>query len=178
MTSMEYTQLKAFARIDGVLVALVWTASFAFYVMGMASPALMFVAMVVGVASPIFAATRLRRYRDGVLGGTLSFRRGYAYTALVFFYAALLFAVAQFVYFQFIDNGFMASCVSSLTGDPQMREALKASGMEKAFDEALGAMLRTRPIDYALNYFTTNVILGLLLSLPIAGVVRRKAAMP
>lgn len=172
----EYAQMKAFARVDGVLVALVWTASFAFYVAGLAHPALMMVAMLVGLASPVYAGKRLCHYRDGVLGGELSFRRGYAYTALVFLYAALLFAVVQFVYFRFLDNGFVASCLTALTSNPEAMQALKASGMESAFNDALAQMVAVRPIDYALSYFTTNVALGLMLGLPIAGVVSRGAA--
>ena len=35
MTAEEYIQLKAFARIDGALLSVMWIASFALYVIGM-----------------------------------------------------------------------------------------------------------------------------------------------
>lgn len=176
MDALEYSRLRAFARIDGALVALAWTASFAFYVAGLATPTLMAAAALVGLASPVLAGMRLCRYRDGACGGRLSFRRGYFYSALVFLYAALLFAVAQFAYFQFIDGSFVASRVLAMASDAEVKQALQASGMEQSFGEAVNAMLTVRPIDYALNYFTTNVLIGLVLALPIAGVARRSGA--
>lgn len=176
MTAMDYSRLKAYARIDGALVALTWTASFGFYVAGMATPALMLVALLIGVVSLFITGKRLCLYRDGVCDGLLSFRRGYLYAALTFLYAALLFAVAQFAYLQFLDNGFFASSLMAMTSKPDMKQAIKASGMEQAFNEAVNTMLTVRPIDYALNYFTTNILLGLILALPIAGVASRSQA--
>lgn len=173
MTTEEYIQLKAFARIDGAWLALVWTASFALYIGGMTNPLLMMAGMLVAVCSPFFVAARLRRFRDRVREGYLSFRRAYAYSALTFFYGALLFAVAQFVYFQFIDQGYIANRVAEVMGDPQMRQVIKAYGMGQAMDETIQALRDTRPIDYALSYFTTNVIIGILLSLPVAGVMKK-----
>ena len=107
MTPQEYTQLKAFARIDGALLSAIWIASFAAYITGLGNSLLMMIGMAMAVGSLIFAAGRTRRFRDKALNGTISFGRAYVYVILMFFYAAILFAVAQFVYFQFIDNGYL-----------------------------------------------------------------------
>ena len=60
---------------------------------------------------------RLKRFRDNVLEGVISFSRALLYSMLVYFYAALLMAAAQFVYFQFIDNGFMLSQYAEVTSN-------------------------------------------------------------
>lgn len=173
MTTEEYTQLKAFARIDGILVALLWTASFACYIGGMAHPALMIVGMGTAVSTPFFVFSRLRRFRNSILDGTLSFGRGYLYSAHTFLYAALLFALAQFVYFQFIDQGYLLSKVAEVLSDPVTERTIREAGMRQAVDETLRTMWQTRPIDYALSYFSSNIIIGLLLALPIAAVAKR-----
>ena len=107
MTALEYIQLKAYARQDGFFLALLWIASFVFYIMGLTNQMLGMAAIMLAVATPFFVAGRLRRFRDDGREGVISFRRGYAYTILVFFYGAVLLAVAQFLYFAYFDNGYL-----------------------------------------------------------------------
>ena len=173
MTAEEYVQLKAFARIDGAWVAGLWTVSFAFYILGITQPPMMIMGMVAAVLSPFYAAVRLGKFRDRVRDGVISFGRAYLYSAHTFFCAALLFAAAQFAYFQFLDNGFLADRVAEVLGDPQTRQVIRAYGMDQAVSNTLQAIRSLRPIDYALNYLTTNIIIGLLLSLPVAAVTKR-----
>lgn len=173
MTSEEYIQLKAFARIDGALLSVMWIASFACYVAGMSEPMLMMFGMLIAVCSPVFATVRVRKFRDDARGGTISFGRAYGYTVLTFFYAALLFAVAQFVYFQFIDGGYIMSRITEMMNEDANRQIIEAYGMGETLNESLKLMGETRPIDYALNYLTLNIMLGMVLGLPIAAVTKR-----
>lgn len=175
MTTSEYIQLKAFARIDGVLLALFWIGSFTLYIAGMRNPLFMMGGLAMAVSSPFFAATRVRRFRDNVRNGELDFKTAYLYAALQFFYSALLFAVAQFVYFQYLDNGYIASQVIEILNDSQSKAILQQNGMWKTMEEAVGAIKNTRAIDFALNYLVTNIIIGLVLGLPIAAYVRKQA---
>lgn len=174
MSSEEYRQLKAFARVDGVLLAVMWTASFACCIGGLASPMLSLIGMLIGIFSPFFAAMRLIKFRDNVRDGIISFRRGYAYTVLMFFYAAILFALAQLIYFQFIDQGYIMSRMTMLMSDDVNRKAMDAYGMTETFRQAIAQMSQTRPIDYALSYLSINIFLGFILGLPIAAVTNRK----
>lgn len=91
----------------------------------------------------------------------------------MFFYAALLFAVAQFVYFEFIDNGHIMSQIINMMNEPQNKKIIEAYGMTKSMDDSLRIMAETRAIDYALNYLSVNIIIGLIVSLPIAGIMKR-----
>ena len=173
MTPEEYKQLKAYSRIDGALLGVMWTISFACYVMGMSNPMLMMGGLLIAVCSPFFAAARVRKFRNEVRDGILSFGRGYGYSVLMFFYAALIFAVAQYVYFQFIDNGHIMSQIVSMMNEPQNKKIIEAYGMAKSMEESLKVMSQTSAIDYALNYLSVNIFMGLILSLPIAAVMRR-----
>lgn len=173
MTPEEYKQLKAYARIDGVLLGMVWIASFACYVIGMRMPALMMTGMIIAISSLFIAATRVKKFRDYVLDGTISFGRGYAYSILIFFYAALIFAAAQFVYFQFLDNGNIMSALTDMMNEPQNKQIIDAYKLKPSLDESLKLMAATRPIDYALNYLSVNIIIGLITSLPIATVMKK-----
>ena len=174
MTPEEYRQITAFARVDGALLAGVWTVSFACNIAGMDGSMLVMAGLLLAVCSPFFVASRLRKFRDGARDGIISFMQAYAYTALAFFYAAILFAVVQFVYFRFIDNGYVMSHVMAVMNDEQTRQALTAYGMADAMDESIRQMAQTRPIDYAMGYLPLNILAGLILGLPIAAVMQRR----
>jgi hypothetical protein len=85
MTPSEYLQLKAFARIDGGLLALLWSASFACYIKGLQYPVLGITALLLMLLTPFYVAYRLKRFRDVDLNGVISLMRGWAFVALVFF---------------------------------------------------------------------------------------------
>ena len=170
MTPQEYIQLKAFARQDGVLLALLWTGSLYCYIQGLTHPILSIVSLLLIAASPFFAASRLRHFRDYGREGIISFSRSYAYTILIFFYAGVLFAIAIYVYFAFLDKGFFMSKIMEVFSG---RKALQAYGLEGQMEENLKFLTELRPIDFALNMLTINIITGFFLGVPIAAIMQR-----
>ena len=174
MTPEEYVQLKAFARQDGALLSLMWIGGFVCYILGMTNPLMGMLSVMLIVASPFFAASRLRHFRDYAREGLISFRRGYAYTVLTFFYAGLLLAVAFYVYFAFIDKGFLVSRLMEVMNSDEGREALQTYGMVDEMREGMKELASLRPIDFALNMLTVNIMTGFFLGLPIAAVMRRE----
>lgn len=173
-TREEYEQLKAFARIDGALVGVFWIISFACFIGEFTNPVLGLVSLITGVSSLVFATLRLRKFRDNILGGVISFRRALCYSFFTYFYASLLMAVAQFVYFQFIDNGFLISQYTAIMADAGI-----AGMMQKAYgitpDDmklAMDTLATLRPIEVALQFLTTNIIIGMMVSLPTAAIIK------
>ena len=176
MTPAEYIQLKAFARIDGALVALLLTSSFASYLAGLKNPLLGMVALLLLVATPFWVARRLRRFRDQVLLGVISLLRGWAFYILVFFYAGVLLALVQYVYFAFLDQGYLLSMFQDALSSPEARKALAQYGLHEQLAESLKMLSDLRPIDFALNVLTMNICVGIVLGLPVAALVRRPSA--
>ena len=174
MTPEEFVQLKAFARQDGALLSLVWIGGFICYIQGMTNPLMGMLAVLLIIASPFFAASRLRHFRDYAREGLISFARGYAYTVLTFFYAGLLLAVALYVYFAYIDNGFLLGKLNEVMNSEEGRQAIKAYGMVEQMREGMKELASLRPIDYALNMLTINIMTGFFLGIPIAALMQRK----
>ena len=88
---------------------------------------------------------------------------------------ALLMAAAQFVYFQFIDQGFMLSKYAEITNTPEFKTMLSAYGMKPDdMKLAMDNLASLRPIDIALQFLTTNIILGFMISLPIAAMMKSR----
>ena len=173
MTAPEDVQLKAYARQDGFFLALLWIASFACYIMGISNGMLGMAAMILAVMTPFFVAGRLRRFRDEGREGVISFRRSYAYTVFVFFYGAVLLAVAQFIYFAYLDNGYLLSTYSKIVSSSEGHELIQQYGMSQVVNDSLSEMASLRPIDFALNILTINILVGFVLGVPIGLVMQR-----
>ena len=173
MTPIEYVQLKAFARQDGALLALLWVATFLLYIIGVSNQLLGMAAFFLMCYTPFFVAGRLGKFRNNACNGVISFRRGYAYTVFVFFYGGVLFAVAQYLYFAFMDHGFLLSQFSKMVSSAEMQQVLKQYNMTQMVDESLQEMAKTRPIDSALNMLTINISLGFVIGLPLGLIMQR-----
>ena len=154
MTPQEYVQLKAFARQDGALLSLLWIGALVCYIQGLTNPLLGMAALVLIVISPFYAANRLRHFRDYAREGVISFGRGYAYTVLTFFYAGLLLALALYVYFAFIDKGYLLGHFTSVVSSEEGRQVLKMYGMaEQQVKDGLQELAQMRPIDYGRAFY-------------------------
>lgn len=173
---MEYIQLKAFARQDGAILAVLWVLSFVCYLVGLSHPMLSTIAFGLMLLTPFALARLLRHYRDKVLSGVVSVRRGWLFSVLVFFYASLLLAIVQYVYFAFIDKGYMLAMFGQMVSEPAMQQQLQQMGMAESLQEAQQQLASIRPIDLVLNLLTGNILTGMVLALPIAVIMRRQSA--
>ena len=91
-------------------------------------------------------------------------------------YASLLMALAQYVYFAYIDGGHLVSAYSALASTPEAASMLEAYGMGKQqMQQAISEMAQTDPIYIVLNILSMNVTCGIVLSLPAAAIIKRKA---
>ena len=130
ITSIEYIQLKAFARQDGALLALLWVFTSVLYIIGMTNQLIGLAATMLIIYTPFFVGGRLRNFRDYGREGLISFRRGYAYTVFVFFYAGVLFAIAMYLYLTFMDNGYLMSQMSKVLTSDEAQQAMEADGAD------------------------------------------------
>ena len=174
MTPEEYKQLKAFARQDGALLSLLWIGALVCYIIGMANSMMAMASMLLAVVSPFYAANRLRHYRDEVLEGFISFMRAYGYTVLTYFYAGLLLAVAIWVYFSFLDKGYLMGKISDAFLSEQGQQMMTLYGITEQMKQGLEQMSQMRPIDHALNMLTINITAGFILGMPVAALMQRK----
>lgn len=165
----EKKQLHAFARIDGLIIGAVWVASFCCYVYGLKSPTVGMIGNVLALLSPIMAYKRVRAFRDNVRDGVLSFLRAVNYYILIFAYAAVLFAFVQYVYFAFIDGGYLYHAYLSIIMKPEYEALIKAYGMTLAqMRDMMDQISQVPAITIALDILVFNVGVGIFLSVPAA----------
>ena len=86
-----------------------------------------------------------------------------------------MLALALYVYFAFIDKGYLLGHFTSVVSSEEGRQVLKMYGMaEQQVKDGLQELAQMRPIDYALNMLTVNITTGFLLGLPIAALMKRQ----
>lgn len=175
MKPEEYKQLAAFARIDGLYLGLLWIVSFSCFIGNFSHPMLGSAAMLIALYSPFFVARRLKKFRDTARDGIISFRRALAYSMFVFFYGSLIFAVAQYVYFAFIDGGYVINQYSKMFSTPEAKQMINALfGNDMQMKRELLTMSEIRPIELALNFLSCNISVGIITSVPIAAILKRQ----
>ena len=169
MTASEYTQLRAFARNDGAFLGIMWMVSFVLTMLSPKVPLLGTFGLTLAFLTPFFVVRRIRMFRDHIREGLLGYWSGYSYSMSMFFYAALLLALVQYVWFAFVDDGSFLS-----TTLEQMKQMLLANKYpEQEVNAAIGQMKNMRPIDWAIYFLSTNVIMGFVLSVVIAFITKR-----
>lgn len=169
ITTQNIIQLRAFARQDGLLLALLWIASFAAIIYWPETS----VGQVLLLATPFLIAWRMRAFRNDALNGVMSYRRAFAYSLHVFFYAALVFALAQYAYFRYLDGGRFVMLLAQ--GVEEMKEVYSQGQSSPAIEdwlkqtETVPEQIRsTRPIELTFIFMTMNLWIGFFSSFLIA----------
>ncbi len=166
-------QLKAFARQDGFFLFLLWAVSFVAIVTDPSSS----LGSLLALATPFFVGWMLVRFRDYALGGVISFRRALAFSLYTFFYASLLFAVGQFVYFRFLDNGaLLTMLMASVKSLEPLYEAQGISLVD--LRQSLAMVGQFSAVEVAFVFMMQNILIGCFLSFPIALFTRKGKASP
>lgn len=168
ITSESLIQVKAFARQDGMYMSLVWLASMWLTFHSTESVW----GPMLALCTPFFVAWRLQSFRDYALDGLISFRRGLMFACYMFFYASLIFAVGQFVYFKFLDGGLF---MQTLTDNVEVLKPLyKEQGVNvEDLDLALKTIGMMKPVDLTFTFMMYNISVGAFLS-PIISLFCKK----
>ena len=161
-------QLRAFARQDGLILSLVWVCSFAAALYIPQSDIGSFLAL----STPFVVAWRLMQFRKNALDGIISFRRGLAYSWFTFFYASLLFCLAQYIYFRFLDTGLFRSILSNAL--QTVSEVYQASGIDtQESRNTIEELMTLKPMQLSFLFMMQNIFIGTIMSLPIAAICMR-----
>ena len=107
MTQNQPISLQQTAMYFGTLMGLFWIIKFTFLPLGFTIPLLQLLFVLLTFFVPILGYLYARKFRNRYCGGSITFSRAFAFTVLMYLFAALLAAVAHYIYFRYIDNGFL-----------------------------------------------------------------------
>ena len=133
---------------------------------------------------PFLVFRLVKRYRDSYCAGNIEFSRAFVFSVLIMVFGALLASVAHYIYFAFIDGGAM---VGALVQGIEQLQSVDLSALEGVdgdamaqFDQYVEVMKQTAqqlramsPIDVTVGMLSNNFSWSVVLSLPIALVVKK-----
>ena len=167
--------IGAYARVYGLYMGIFWAVKFVFFPLGFSYPVFSFIFLLLTIMVPFVGAWFVKKIRDGVLDGRLGFWQAFLLSTNIYMYASLIAAIVHFIYFRFIDNGFILN--SYLESVNQMQELL-GSGEAAANIEMLKAnvelMGTLSPIQIVFSLLSNKVVFGLFISLLAAVFLKRR----
>ncbi|MBQ8501620.1 MAG: DUF4199 domain-containing protein [Bacteroides sp.] len=170
-----YTQ--RYAMIFGTYMGVFWILKFVLFPLGLMVPFLSFLFVGLTLCVPFMGYYYARSFRNQVCGGAIGLMQAFAFAVLMYMFASLLTAVAHYVYFRFIDGGFILD-----TCEAQIRQVAQSGipGIEAYTDmysETLQVMRALNPLEITLQLISTNFFVGIMLALPTALLVMKRRPM-
>lgn len=165
-----------YAMLFGTYLGGFWILKFVLFPLGLTVPFLSFLFLGLTLCVPFMGYYYVRMYRNVACGGNISFLQAWIFTVFMYMFAALLTAVAHYIYFRFIDHGYIINVYESQikilneSGIPRIEE------YADIFSNTLETARTFTPIDITLQLVSWNVFGGSLLAFPTALFVMRHKA--
>lgn len=174
MTQNQPISLQQTAMYFGTLMGLFWIIKFTFLPLGFTIPLLQLLFVLLTFFVPILGYLYARKFRNRYCGGSITFSRAFAFTILMYLFAALLAAVAHYIYFRYIDNGFL---IDSYIGQLEAMKPTATEELKESIDqfiEGFSLISSLSPIQLTFQLISQNFLYGTLLALPTALLVMRR----
>lgn len=166
--------MNKYAMQFGTYMGFFWIVKFAFFPLGLTIPFLEFLFLILTILVPFVGYYLTRLYRDKVCGGGISFGHAWVFTTFMYMFAALLTSVGHYIYFRFIDNGFVASAYIEMVKQLGKSQPADLGDSLKQIEDAIKMLGNLRPIELIMQLLSQNVIYGAFMALPIAFFVKKR----
>ena len=174
MTQQRNSQ-QQMAMLYGTYMGLFWIVKFIFLPLGLTEPMLGLLFVLLTCAVPFVAYYMTRTYRQRYVDGEFSFFSAFVFSFQIYLFAAILTAIAHYVYFQYIDQGFIYDNILAqmdlLKDEPSMK------GQVEQIKSSMNVLYELSPIKLTMQLLSQNVFYGVIFSLPVAlfGMKRKMA---
>lgn len=166
--------LQQHAMYYGTMMGLFWIIKFTLLPMGFRIPLLQLLFIFATCFVPVLGYIYARKYRNKFCDGKISLYKGLIFTVSMYFYASILTAAGHYIYFQFIDNGYLTDTYLNIL------ESLKES-MAGVYEESIDQLIENvtkiaqlSPLQLSLQLISQNIFYGILLSIPTALFIMKK----
>jgi hypothetical protein len=161
------------AMVNGLMLGGFWVIKYILFIGGTAISWLGVVNVALSPLTIFFTYILTKAYKI-LLGGQISFKQAFGHILLLYFFASLIEALPQYIFFRYI-----ASPEYMQTMIEQAAAILKSISVEKAMEQdVIDQFSALTPINLTFQGILTNVFYGIILGIPIAGIICRKAIDP
>ena len=167
--------LQRYAMHFGTLMGVYWIIKFIFFPLGLTSSLFLLIFIGLTFAVPFIGYRYARLVRDKVYNGVMNFTQSWLFLVFMYMFASLLMAVGHYIYFRYIDNGYILNTYTqvlestTMTGNIEGIESYVSYAKEML--ELMGAMT---PIEKTMQLLSSNMLNCSILSLITAFFVMKK----
>lgn len=152
--------MQRYAMLFGTYMGGFWILKFILFPVGLSVPFLLFLFMGLTLCVPFMGYYYARMYRNQVCGGGISFLHAWVFTVFMYMFAALLAAVAHYIYFRFIDHGYVINTCETMVDTLAQSNMPGMDSYIATYQEALETARLLSPIDITLQMISSNVFWG------------------
>ena len=116
----------------------------------------------------------VRMYRNRFCGGYISFIQAWIFLIFMFLFASLLTSVAHYLYFQFIDHGYIVNTYIKMLNDTINTQQSAMEAYREPLQQITDLIGSMTPIDITMQLLSQNVFYGSILAIPIALFVMKR----
>ena len=174
MTNYKPT-LQECAMRYGTGMGLLWAFKFMLFPLGLRIPFLQLLFIVLTIGVPFLGYIFAKKFRERHCGGRHHFFYVRFYSLPLCICSPLyLLAVVHYIYFRYIDGGFVFEAYRSIlnqfkeTAGPELTTSLNQ------FEEAIDLLSGLTPLEMTFQLISQNMFYGMLMAIPTALIVMRK----
>lgn len=168
------SSIQKYAMHFGTYMGAYWILKFILFPLGLTIPFLLLLFLGLTLGVPFMGYHYARIYRNKLCGGYISFAQAWIFTVFMYLFAALLAAVAHYIYFRYMDNGFIANAYISLIDEAVKMQPIQMSPYADQLKEMIELIKAMTPIDITLQLLSQNVFYGSILAIPTALFVMKR----
>lgn len=166
--------LQKYAMHFGTYMGMYWILKFILFPLAFSIPFLLFLFICLTLAVPFLGYHYAKMYRDKICEGTIGFAHACLFTLFMYMFASLLVAVAHYIYFQFIDHGFIINqCVALMQQTTAELPEMEAN--REFFQNTIDGVRALSPIDITMQILSNDVFWGSIMAVPTALFVMKKS---
>lgn len=166
--------MQRYAMLFGTYMGGYWILKFILFPLGLSVPFLLFLFMILTLCVPFMGYYYARMYRNHACGGSISFLHAWVFTVFMYMFAALLAAVAHYIYFHFIDHGYVINTYETMIDTLAQSNMPGMDTYIATCREALETARLVTPIDITLQIISWDVFWGSILAFPTALFVMKR----
>lgn len=167
MNEHQDTLIKT-AMTYGLALGIFWMIKFIFFILGASNPLFIKIFTILTIAVPFLAYYFTKKYRDEKLGGQISFFHAWRFGMMLYFFAALVVSLEHFVLFQYVVSHDFYERLMNLLINMMQQSQMDASTLQSIAKQTIPS-----PIHIAVQNIFNNMFYGILLSIPVALLLRR-----
>lgn len=166
MANIDYKVFQQYASIYGLGVGVLWVCAFYFSIYGIGVAGLGLLGDVCVVAGSVMAYYWAKKYRNNVLAGNITFGNALYFLFSVYVYAIILLAAGQFIYFSYLDQGYLYNTYKEVLSQPAYQQMLRSMANPDQVNQVLEQFRAAtyQPIGMVFGFMGFHLIIGFILS--------------